>query len=157
ASLQGGQQPAVRVAEHVVLRTDHRPRRPGLGPAAIAEGRPAERLVPGAAIRHANQLQSMAAAAPERGTAAGLQVGVVGVGAENEDAEGGGQGCFPSKRPASSNTEIRQPAFLQGGDTDLRDPVAGQEQVSDAGYVERGRKRPGAFVTDTIPAQRKKL
>jgi len=79
---------AVVVVEHLVLGDPQPP--PGLlrlGPPPLRERAAALGLVPGVAVRQRDELDRVALRGPQRGRAARVEVAVVGMGAEHDDAQ----------------------------------------------------------------------
>ena len=85
---QSRQQSAIGMIEDIVGSADERAGGLGLGATARDERFAAQRLMASAAIGDADQFDLVAEATPQRGGAAGLVVGVVGVSAQYQNAEG---------------------------------------------------------------------
>src|ERR1700722_7067754 len=75
--------------EHLIGRADNGAGGLRFGATAPHQGRAVLRLMAGAAVGDADQLDLIAEAPPLGRRAAGLEVGVVGMGAEDENAGGG--------------------------------------------------------------------
>src|SRR5262249_40886850 len=107
------------VLEDVVGGADNRPGRGRLPAADAAQFRAAQDVVPGVAVRQADHLHDVAGGAVQRGEAAGVVVGVVGVGAEDEQVQGRGHGGqsrgWPVRRSYASRYLARVRATTSGG------------------------------------------